>query len=164
MAAPEGISIELIGARELDRILRRIAAKDAKAALRKGSRAGAKIITAKAKTLAPVRKEGKGGTLRRAIRTRSAKRSRRYVGAVSTIGKGFFKSETFYGAFIEFGRHLGKRRGGKRTRGQTGGGRRFIEGIHFMERAAKEAGPRAGRIAVATTKRELERLARKAVA
>lgn len=145
-------TIELVGDRELIRKLRHLETVVARKAIRKGLRAGAKIITAEARRQAPV---GESRKLRRAIKTRAAKRSRRYIGVVTQLGAGDFMGETFYGAFQEFGWHIGKRRGGKKTRRQARG-RRFRKGVHFIERAAMTHGGKAGFIATATIKREIE--------
>lgn len=173
----DGITFTIVGDDRLLRKLDRIAKKDARAAIRKGTRAGAKIVTARTKALAPVsgsrqtgKKTKKGGTLRRAIRTRSAKRSRVFIGSVTRLGAGFFKGETFYGAFQEFGWTPGKRRiggvllaGARRRTGLRDNPNRGkpIEGKHFMERAAKQVGRKAMRVATDIIAREIERAARR---
>ena len=145
------------GDQELIRKLERCSRTDAKRAIRRGTRAAAKIVMPRARQLAPilggklgrdvrgrykqvgrVDKRRTRGLLRRAIRVRATKRSRRYIGAVVTLGEGFFKGETFYGAFQELGWKTGKR--GSENRKQ-------IPGKHFMERAAKEKEDEAVRVA-----------------
>ena len=59
------------------RALEKLAKKDQKKCIRKGARAGAKIIQKQAKQNAPKDK----GELRKSIKVRSLKRSRRWVGA-----------------------------------------------------------------------------------
>jgi HK97 gp10 family phage protein len=161
----DGLTFKVLGDERLLRKLDRIAKKDARAVTRKGSRAGAKITTARAKALAPVggtrtiggtffKKKKKGGSLRRAIRTRSAKRSRRYIGAVTVMGKGFFKGDTFYGAFVEFGHKVGKR--GRANRKE-------VAGLHFMERAAKQTGRKSLKVAIDIIARGIEAAGRRNV-
>jgi HK97 gp10 family phage protein len=61
-------------------------------AISKGSRAGCKILQAKAKQMAPK----KTGALRQAIKVRALPRSRRYVGTQVTM-------KVYYGAFVNYG-------------------------------------------------------------
>lgn len=148
----DGVVIKLVGDRKLIRKLERLEKKDARRAIRRGSRAGIKIVTAAVKAAAPV---GATGQLRKAIRTRAAKRSRRFIGAVTRLGEGYFKGETFYGSFQEFGWHSGKRRG----KGKPDN-RKWIEGKHFMEEAAKRVGKTAGDVAIRQMRFEIEQAAK----
>lgn len=140
-------NVVIFGAQQLDFKLRRLAAKDAKKAIRKGTRAGSKIVTAKAKKLAPV----ESGLVRRAIRTRALKRSRNTIGTITVLGKAFFKGASFYGAFVEFGHKIGSRKLPTRKE---------VAGQHFIERAAKQVGRKAGEEAVRVMAREIENAAR----
>jgi HK97 gp10 family phage protein len=90
--------------------------------VRRGSRAGAKRILPTARSLAPHRT----GQLRGAIRVRAGKRSRKYIAVRCTCGKDWFKGDTFYGGFQEWGWQTGKR---------GSAARRQVKGKHFMERA-----------------------------
>src|SRR5581483_10818933 len=63
-------------------------------AIRKGSRLGAKVVLSAAKALAPV----KTGTLKRGLKVRAMKRSRKRIGAEVQ-----FKTDPFYGGFVEYG-------------------------------------------------------------
>ena len=148
-AAGSGISIKLVGAERLQRMLKDVPAKDAKKAIRTGARAGSKIITAKAKQLAPVR----SGAVRRAIRTRAAERRRRYVGTVTRIGAGFFVGKEFYGSFAELGHHVGNRK--------LGAARKWVEGQSFMRRAASQNKDRAARKAIVIIIREITAAAKR---
>lgn len=68
--------------------------------LARAMRDAAKPMLDDAKRLAPVLT----GQLRKSIKIRSIKRNRKgRVGVVISTEKGFFKGETFYGAFLEFG-------------------------------------------------------------
>ena len=63
------------------------------------------------------------------------KRSRKSIGTLTQLGAGFFKGDTFYGAFQELGWKAGKRN------------RRKVLGLHFMQRAARQVGRKAGAVA-----------------
>ena len=85
-------SVYLTGDVDLARKLRGLKAVHAKAAIRKGTRAGSKDVQAEAKRTVPVRT----GALRRSIKVRALKKSRRHVGHTVRLDK-------FYGAFLEYG-------------------------------------------------------------
>jgi HK97 gp10 family phage protein len=123
------VSQYLTGDDVLLRKLQSLSKKDSKAAVRKGTRAGAKIVQAKAQELAPYRT----GKLKRGIKVRAMPRSKKWFG---TMVRGTnYKGEEFYGGFQEYGWRHGPRK--------LGDARKKIEGLHFMQRAAQEAGPRA---------------------
>lgn len=85
------------GADELVTKLQAMRKTHAKAAVRKGARAGAKIEQARAKDLVPV----KSGALKKEIKVRAITRSRRWTGAqVTTKVK---DGPTYYGAFVNYG-------------------------------------------------------------
>jgi HK97 gp10 family phage protein len=67
--------------------------------VRKGIREGAKIILKPARKAAPKRT----GLTRKAIKTKVMKRKKDRIGLNVQIGKGEYKGETFYAAFVEFG-------------------------------------------------------------
>ena len=132
------------GLRILEFKLSKLAPRVAKKAIKKGTRVGSKMVTAKTKQLAPVER----GQVRRAMKTRVLKSRRRSVlGTITTIGKGFFKGGTFYGAFVEFGYKRGKR--GKPNRKE-------IPGQHFIERAVESVGRRATKTAAESIAKEIE--------
>ena len=136
----------LIGEEALRKKLDGLKKTDAKAALRKGTRAGCKVIQKRGQELAPKRTK----RLARNIRVRALPRSKKWVG---TMVRGTnYKGDEFYGAFQEFGwRHGPRKLGDKRKK---------IEGKHFMERAVKEVGPQAIDVARAETVAEIERRTR----
>lgn len=140
---PDGVTIQLVGDVDLIRKLDRLEARDAKKAVRRGTRAGAKIIKPIVVSMAPK----KSGILRQAIRVRATKRSRKFIGAVVQMGAGWFKGPTFYGAFQEWG---WKSRSG-----------REIPGKLFMQRATKYAGRQAAARAVTVIRDEIEQAARR---
>jgi HK97 gp10 family phage protein len=142
--AADHVRFEVRGDRELKRKLNQLANKEVKKIVRQAMRAGAKVILPRARANAPV---GATGNLRRAIKVRAAKRSRKYIGINVTLGKGFFQGDEFYGAFQEFGWKTGKRKSSNR---------REVPGKHFFERAARETGKAAGDAVIATIWQKLK--------
>lgn len=68
----------------------------AKKAIRKGTRAGAKIVQAKAKLLAP-----RGtGALAKTIKVRALPRSKKWLGAMTRL---LNDGEVYYGGFVNYG-------------------------------------------------------------
>lgn len=126
-AAKPGVTFRLTGNRRLDRLFQTLPVKVQKKVLRKPLREAAKVIQKQAKRNAPK----DTGLLRRSLRVRAGRRSRRFKNTVRIVvitGEGFFKGETFYGAFQEFGWKLGKR-------GTPN--RRQMPALHYIERAYK---------------------------
>ena len=140
-----GVTVRVEGAREIKRMLDAVPNKLAPPAMRKAYRAGAKVVTRRVQQRARSDpKTHEKNLIARAVKTRATKRSRRYIGYVTTIGKGAYKGVTFYAAFVELG-HLSGRRAGIQRRG----GRKKVEGLHFMERGMEQVKERAGRKALA---------------
>lgn len=110
----------LDGGRELERLLAALPGRVAGRISRDALRAGAKIIQAADAAAAPKRT----GQLARTIKVRSARRRGGRSAMLVQTGKGFFKGDTFYGAFQEMGWRAGKR--------SLGSSRREIPGKHFM--------------------------------
>ena len=140
MVAParDSIRIQVRGGASLSRKLNALANTEMKKIIRKALRSGAKVILPVARANAPV---GATGNLRKSIKIRAAKRSRRYVALNVTLGKRFFVGDEFYGAFQEFGWKTGKRGSVKR---------RAVAGKHFLQRAADTKGKAAGDVVVRT--------------
>ncbi len=151
--AGRGISITILGTKALAELLLKLPDSIARPAVKKGTRAGQKIIARATKRLAPRRT----GRLVSSIKVKAMKRRRGRVGAVVVTGKGFFQGDTFYGAFLEFGWFAGKRRGGRKSRQSSHIelGHRKVEGKHFMERAARGKARSAGVVATAVIRKEL---------
>lgn len=105
-------AIRLEGAKELYRKLRDLPAKFARKILSKALRAGAKVVQAAAKKLAPKL----SGLLRRSIKVRATKRKKGRVGFVVGTSAGDYKGKSFYGAFLEWGHRLGSRKLGSKRR------------------------------------------------
>ncbi len=137
--AADHVRLEVRGTEQLKRHLDQLADVEIRKILRKAMRAGAKVILPAARANAPV---GASGAVRRGIRVRAAKRSRRYIGITVTLGKGFFQGDEFYGAFQEFGWKTGKRKSSNR---------RQVPGKHFLQRAAEQKGKAAGDVVIAIT-------------
>lgn len=135
--AADHIRFEVRGGAQLKRHLDQLADVEIKKILRKAMRAGAKVILPAARANAPV---GAAGRLRKAIRVRAAKRSRKYIGMTVTVGKELFKGDEFYGAFQEFGWKTGKRRSPNRKQ---------IAGKHFLQKAGEQKGKAAGNTVIA---------------
>lgn len=129
------------------KMLKEYRGKKANGAIRKGSRAGCKIIQARAKRLIPrvKRRDRLGnitqGELRQAVKVRAIKRNRKgWIGSeVIIAGGGFsFSGDQFYGAFVEFGT-------------------RNMQARHYMKQAADESADAAKAVAIGKIKQEMER-------
>lgn len=140
------VTVTVLGVRELAAVLKSIPEKEARGAIRKGTRAGIKVIARVAARRAPRRT----GALARSLKVRAMKRRRNRTGTVVVAGNKTFTGDEFYGGFHEFGWHIGKRRTNTGT-----GQRRFREGTHYMENAARDKGRTAGVIAAAIIRSEL---------
>lgn len=90
-----GGAVKVTGDKELIAKLQAVKTTKAKAAIRKGSRAGSKLVLAEAKTLVPV----KTGALKQAMKVRALPRSRKWTGTQITMKA----EDVFYGAFVELG-------------------------------------------------------------
>ena len=118
---PQKLSGQLVGDKELSRALHALPITVAKSVLRPALRAGAKESLGAIKRRAP----RDTGALARSLKVRAAQRSRTHFGAGVRIGEGYFKGDTFYGAFQELGWKTGKRGSGNRRQIP---GRRFMRG------------------------------------
>ena len=118
-------------------------------------------VLAQARQNAPV----KTGALKKAIKLRSLKRSRTgRIGVRVAISEDWFKgNKQFYGAFQEFGYHIGKRdRKLRRRRVWSGIGgvddkRRKVEGLHYIERAYQSHGEGALRTFISEVPKMIDR-------
>ncbi len=101
-----GVSIDFRGDAGLQSAFNALTGPKQKKATRKGLRAGAKLMADRARQLVPVGKKGtdahKAGTLRKSIKVRAIKRTRRFAGMVVTTGGARAKDE-FYGVWTEYG-------------------------------------------------------------
>lgn len=94
-----GTAVIITGVDEIDRKLSRFEQSVQKKAIRKATREAAKVILEDARQRVPV----DTGALRKSLRVRSLKRSRVRQGHQVMTGEGFFKGDTFYGGFVEYG-------------------------------------------------------------
>ena len=83
------------GEQEVKAALKRLK-KATKDGIRKGTRAGAKIVLAAAKRLAPVRT----GALAKSIKVRALPRSRKLIGTTTRLVN---DGNIFYGGFVNYG-------------------------------------------------------------
>lgn len=117
-----------------------------------------------------------GGDLRKSIKVKAAKRSRVSVGVNVVTGAtdNVFVGDQFYGAFVEFGHFMGKRKRSAPRRGDedawaqqwaagidpTGAGRtRKIPGEHFMQHRAEEKIPEVTRMISTSITNSIEQIA-----
>lgn len=88
------------GIPEIDRKLKTLVPRLQKKVIRQAMRKAMALVTEEARARVPV----DTGELRKAIKTRAAKRRRRgEIGVDTRVGEGDFKGETFYGGMVEFG-------------------------------------------------------------
>lgn len=139
------VRILLVGDTELREKLRELTNAEARKAVQGATRESAKVIAAQVKSNAPV----KSGSLRRSIKVRAIRRSRKRIGMRITTwsGDNLYQGKQFYAAFQEFGWKTGSRRNtrdaiakgeGKRLASLANvKARRQVEGSHFMLAAAK---------------------------
>jgi len=124
------MKVTVKGVDKVNKKLDSLKKKVLKKAIRKGSRAGAKIVQSKARDLAPV----KTGALKKGLKVRALPRSRRYVGTMVRLAD---TGEVFYGAFVDLGTHR-------------------IEARHFLKQAADDEKERAINTALAIIKKVIE--------
>ncbi len=132
------MALILTGADELRRKLQGLANKDAKAALRKGCRAGAKVVAAEARKTAP----NKTGLLRSSIKVRALKRSRKRLGYTVVVKLPEGAVQIPYGGFVEFGT-------------------KHSRAVAFAKEAARESSDEAFRRVTEEAAAEIERRAAK---
>jgi HK97 gp10 family phage protein len=144
------------------RKLKKLERKDAKKVITRAARTAMRPVMQAAKGYAPK----DSGNLRKAIKLRALKKNRRgNIGVRVAISDQWFVGKMFYGAFQEFGWHVGKRdkslRWGRQWRGigTAKDTREFHEGEHFMEQAYVTQGQGAMSRFMAEVPKELERLA-----
>jgi HK97 gp10 family phage protein len=154
MAGGIKFEVKIEGLKELDAALKALPVNLAKKHLRTALRAGAKIVQAEAKLLAPV----ESGALKKSIKVRAGKRSRRGgVRIVVTTGSkdSLFKGDQWYGGPIEFGfkkvpsfRDKDGRWKSLKLKNPRAKQTKPVPGKHFLENAAKNKLREAGEIVV----------------
>ena len=101
-----------LNARQVDRIVKMLTGMPAKIRnkiLRRELRNAAKKLKPSARSATPVA----SGKLRRSVKVRAAKRSRKGIGVLVGYNDKPYSGDTFYGAFLEWGYRWGKRRSAK---------------------------------------------------
>jgi HK97 gp10 family phage protein len=129
--------VSLTGAKEIAIAMGKLETKLARKVASKALRAGAKVVQAEAKRIAPV----KSGALRNSIKVRAGKNKKTYRSIIVGSGEKWFTGDEFYAAFVEFGHRIGKASSGIRRARKRGvdtaasDQRKEVEGVHYMERA-----------------------------
>jgi HK97 gp10 family phage protein len=95
--------VKITGIEKIDRVLRELEPKISRRVIRKGMRAGLKIMLARARALTPVstgpaRPGHASGTLRKAIKIKTA-RSRKGIRMAILLSQQSFPAGGFYGGF-----------------------------------------------------------------
>lgn len=111
--------------------------------IRKGLRAGGKVWQSAARGEAPVQT----GKLKRSIKVRSGKRKRDSISITVGMGAKDYTGEAFYGSFIEYGYHIGKR--------SLGDSRKAQKANPFMQRAYDQSKDEASEAAIEAMKGEI---------
>jgi HK97 gp10 family phage protein len=131
------VTIVVSGEKELARRIRALPDDVRNKVLKRAAREAMKPALAVARRNSPK----KTGLLRKSLKSKAQRNKLRgWVGQIIETREGWFGGETFYGAFQEFGWHVGKRRNSLRSRGEWGGiggpqdNRKFVEGKHFVEK------------------------------
>ena len=112
--------------------------------IRKGLRAGGKVWRDAARGEAP----SQTGKLKRSIKVRSGKRKKDSISITVGMGAKDYVGNSFYGAFIEYGFHIGKR--------SLGDARKLQPANPFMKRAFDQSNEAASDAAIETMKSEIE--------
>lgn len=132
------MALILTGSDDLRRKLAGLKDKDVKAAVRKGTRAGAKLMAAETRKAAP----SKSGLLRKSIKVRALKRSRKRIGHMVAVKLPDGAVKVPYAGFVEFGT-------------------KRMKAVEFAKDAAKDSGEQALRQVCEEAAAEIERRAAK---
>ena len=116
--------LNITGLDELLKALQSLPKEVARQAIRKPLREGAKIVLAEAKRNVP---KGKTGNLKRSLKVRAGKRKKGTISIRVVTSEGWFKGETYYGGFIEYGTGERFHKSGKSVG--------TVEARHFIKRA-----------------------------
>jgi HK97 gp10 family phage protein len=114
------MSFEVSGLKESLEALKGLEPKLSKGIVRKGLRAGAKVVSQATKAAAPELT----GTLKKGIKVKAGKRKKGFLSYVVGVGKAWFSGPAFYAAFVAFGHKVGSRK--------LGGSRKQIPANDFM--------------------------------
>lgn len=153
-AGPGGVTVSgrLQGIEDLDEALSQFSDAFGDKLMREGLKAGGEVIAEEARKTCPAQT----GTLRDSIQVRAG-RSRGVVNAQVVCGRGWYKGQTFYGAFVEFGHLAGSRK--------LGNARAHVPAHPFLRPAAmRSKDAAAGRVTAvlrAAIDRQIARLRKK---
>lgn len=155
----------ITGIEEINQALKQLPKNVQKKAFRKAMRPAMKVVQNAAKANAPVSGQGeesdeekpdddkpktprkkrggttknhKPGTLKRSIKVRATKRSRRFIGIDVLMGEGDFKGEVYYGAFQEYGSRYHRPQGFLRKAHDTKEGEARAKAIEILKQLVDE--------------------------
>lgn len=117
--------LNVAGLQETKQALEALGIKTEKKIIRKGLRAGAKIVQAACQSEAPKLT----GFMASKIKVRSGKAGKGKLAVTVGVGAKDFKGDAFYGAFVEYGHRVGSRRLGDK--------RKLVPANNFLERGAQ---------------------------
>lgn len=151
MTKPKTVTFLVSGIKEVDKLVTQLPINLERKVYRQSMRKALKPVHDRAKKLAPVlQKPKKGrikGGMRKAIKLRSGKKSRRTIRLNIQLGsQGFYAGQNFYGAFQEFGWKW------KANRRQKSEKRPVIPGKRFMRKAYVETQGKSRSIAITEIK------------
>lgn len=121
---------------KINRMLTALPKKIRNKILREELRKGAKTLLPASKAATPART----GKLRRSVKVRAVKRSRKSVGVLVGYNDKAYAGDTFYGAFLEWGWKQGKRPS-RVVRGGASDNRKEIPGRRMLGNVAEAKGP-----------------------
>jgi HK97 gp10 family phage protein len=121
---------------KIERMLLRLPKGIRNKILRQELRKGAKTLVPPSKSATPV----ETGKLRRSVKVRAVKRSRKSVGVLVGYNDKAYAGDTFYGSFLEWGWRQGKRPS-RAIRGKAGDTRKEIPGRRMLGKVAEAKGP-----------------------
>lgn len=115
--------LQITGLDQINKKLKELDSKVGKKIVRKALRIALKPMQQKVKANVPV----DTGQTKRAIKILAGKTKKGRISIRVVLGKGYYKGDSFYGAFQEFGHFQGSRK--------LGASRKEIPGKHFMRDA-----------------------------
>ncbi len=137
-----GVSVE--GTEDFEAALKDLDDKLQLTILKKAMTAGAELVAEVARNSCPV----ETGTLRDSIQVKARQSTKKGSATAEVqVGKGWYKGQTFYGAFVEFGHLAGSRR--------LGSLRKHVPPHPFLRPAALENKERVAAIAAQILSEEL---------
>jgi len=131
------ISVKVSGLDDLRKKLEKLSGDEQTTIMQQAFEKGANVILNTAIQLCPVAT----GELRNSITTKTSKRKGNVSVRVGILGGGHkYKGQFFYASFQEYGHYAGKRNALSKvtdSKKQGRGGRKWIDGRHFLRQAAQ---------------------------